>query len=97
MHLGSFVVAAGGVFGLLGMGGMFLGAVLDQGAIRRRAFRAGSVAMGLGGLTLMLGGLSGVVGSDEFFGGLMMLLFGSGSDLTNAVGGAPSKTNEPAL
>lgn len=82
--MGGFVTFTGGVFGVLGAFLMFAGYAFGGDRRRHRLFEAGRYAMTAGGAALVLGGLAGWVGNNEFFGGLLMALFGQGAALMPA-------------
>jgi hypothetical protein len=63
-------------------------AVIRQPALRRRSFRVGSVAMTIAGVVLMVASLAGLAATDQIFGGLMMVLFGTGVSLPAFKGAA---------
>ena len=73
-----------GILSLTGLIGIVAGAAGQRTTLRKRAFRVGSVAMGMAGLVLLLGGLFGVADTGQMFGGVMLLIFGTAVGLPAA-------------
>jgi hypothetical protein len=81
MYMTWFATLVAGLLSMIGLGGIFTGVVLRAERLRSRAFRIGTVALTFSGLVLMLGSLIGWLGTNEMFGGLLLLMFGTGARL----------------
>lgn len=88
MTINILVTIMAGVLAAIGIGGMLTGAASRREPFRQRSFRVGCVAMGLGGLVLLLAGLAGYGDSGQIFGGLMLLIFGTAVSLPARAGAA---------
>jgi len=96
MSMTWFVTALAGLFGSIGIVFMVLGGVVSPSERRARLWKIGGVGMATGGLVLALGSLVGWVGNTELFGGLLMILFGSGVDATLRKEPSPAETDKCA-
>jgi len=76
-----FITVSAATLAAIGLAGLLLSAGMTNGDRRRQALRVGTRAMGLSGLTLMLGGLVGWADTNALFGGLIMVVFASGVSL----------------
>lgn len=85
-----------GTLALVGIVGIIGGASLRERRAGPRLFRIGSIAMGGAGLVSIIASLIGVVGADQLFGGIMMLIFGTAVSLPKATGDAPRAIPTPA-
>lgn len=81
MSMTWFATLAAGVLACVGLGGILTAVALKDPCRRKRSFRLGTYGLTLGGLVLMLGSIAGWLGSSEMFGGLLMVVFGTGSAL----------------
>ncbi len=86
MNIAFYVSLVIGVLALIGLVGIIGGASMRGKSVKgaasgQRIFRVGAVAMTIAGLVGILAGLFGVVGTDQVFGGLMMLIFGTAVSL----------------
>ena len=96
MSMTFFVTALAGLFGSIGIVFMFLGGVVSASERRAALWKIGGVGMATGGLVLALSSLVGWAGNDELFGGLLMILFGSGIDATLRKKTPPAETDKCA-
>jgi hypothetical protein len=76
-----FATLAAGLLASIGVVGVFVAAVSKNPGVRKASFKVGTYGFTLGGLALMLGGAAGWFESKLFFGGLLMVLVGTGSNL----------------
>ena len=81
MSMTWFATMAAGLLAMIGLGGVFAGILLKAEPRRRQVFRIGTVGLTLSGLVLLLGSLIGWLGSNEMFGGLLLVVFGTGASL----------------
>ncbi len=97
MSMTWFATLSAGLLALVGLGAVFTAFVLRTEPRRSTVFRIGTVGLTLAGLVLMLGSVIGWLGSNEMFGGLMLLVFGTGSSLVplKATGGTTPERSEP--
>ncbi len=94
MSMAWFAALATGVLASIGIGGIIMAVVFRDAGRRQLSFRVGAIGLTLGGLVLMLGAVAGGLESKAVFGGLLMVLFGTGSNLLppNTPG---AQTSEP--
>lgn len=77
MTLAMIMTVTAGVFAAVGLGGVLIGASHAHSAGGKRSFLIGSMALALAGLVMLVSGMTGLGGSSELFGGLMLLIFGT--------------------
>ncbi len=94
MPMAWFATTAAGVFASLGACGLFASAFFKEARRRRVIFRAATLGFTIGGLVLMLAGVAGVLGSKELFGGLLLVVFGTGSSVFPVRTSRPANPNE---
>ncbi len=90
MNVAFYVTLVSGLLALIGLVGIISGASMrgrmakggvGRAASGQRVFRTGAAAMTMAGLVGILAGVFGIVGTDQIFGGLMMLIFGTAVSL----------------
>jgi hypothetical protein len=79
-----FATLAAGVLAAIGAVGVVIAAVSKDGSPRRLSFKVGAYGLALGGVVLMLGGLAGWFRPTDAFGGLLMVVFATGSNVLPA-------------
>jgi hypothetical protein len=67
-----------------GAGAVLCAAPLGEGPRRRWLFTVGSYGVNIGGLVLMIGSVAGWQGADAMFCGLLMVVFGTGTQCAPA-------------
>jgi len=89
MPLTEFVKLGAVVFASLGVCGLFASVFFKSLGLRTLIFKGGTLGLTLGGLFIMLASALGALDSKALFGGLLLVLFGTGSSLL------PPKTSRP--
>jgi hypothetical protein len=95
MSLSWSATLAAGIFASIGACGLFAFAFFKDDGRRRSAFRLATLGFTIGGLVMMLAAVAGVLGAQELFGGLLLVLFGTGSSVLSAKALSPAPPEEP--
>ena len=85
MTIDALITLAAGILAMVGLFGILLAAAAPRLPARQRVFRTGSVAMGLAGVVLLLGGLMGHADMGQMVGGFMLIVFGTAIGLPKTV------------
>ncbi|WP_374139714.1 hypothetical protein [Sphingomonas sp. 32-62-10] len=89
----SLITAALALVGIIGIIG---GASFRNRRAGPRMFRTGSIAMAGAGLVAIIASLIGIVATDQLFGGIMMLIFGTAVSLPKVIGTSTGGAPTPA-
>jgi hypothetical protein len=87
--MNGFVTLAAGVLASVGMGGLVMAAASKDAGRRTRSLRVGAGGLTVAGLVVMVGGVAGWIAPSEVYGGILMVLFGTGLRLP------PARTSRP--
>lgn len=91
-----FITLFAGISAAIGAGGVLMGAVSQDDQRRLRLHRIGTCGLTLCGAVLMLGAIVGWQGTDAMVWGLLLIVFGTGTQLAPLAKAQPAARATPA-
>ncbi len=95
MVMGELASLAAGILAAIGAGAILVSVTQGDGPRRQGLLKLGTYAIGMGGLVLMVGSIAGWQGADAMFCGLLMVVFGTGTEYVSADKRGADKPSEP--